>query len=155
MPYTEEVLAVCTDTNIDIVRSAIALFEKLKMITISPDGDLIIDEVIHEMVGKISEEGIRKRKYRKKLSDMRKLDYDGTMSQNVPTVLEKEKDNRERVQTKTFTPPSLDDVRAYVSDRQLSIDPDYFHEHYTLRNWKDKNGNQAPQLEADGPFMAS
>jgi predicted phage replisome organizer len=92
VPYTADVLSTITDTDIDTVKGALNIFVKLHMIEISEHGDLIIDEVIHEMVGRISDEGIRKREYRQKIQKIKKI---GTMSRDVPKCpynIEKEKE---------------------------------------------------------------
>ena len=38
--------------------------------------------------------------------------------------------------------PTIEDVRAYVSEKGLLIDPDYFYEYYTTADWKDIKGNK-------------
>jgi predicted phage replisome organizer len=90
IPYTPDVLATITDTDIDTVKGAMSLFVKMGMLEITEKGDLIIDEVIQEMVGRITDESLRKREYRKKISDMKQIGQCPTMSANVPTILEKE-----------------------------------------------------------------
>ena len=63
IPYNEEMLATITNTNIDIVRSAIKVFEQLKMIEIYDDGTLFMKQV-EKMVGSESDSAIRVRKHR-------------------------------------------------------------------------------------------
>lgn len=40
-----------------------------------------------------------------------------------------------------FVPPSLDEVKSYVTQRGLKIDPDYFFEFFTEGGWVDSKGN--------------
>ena len=41
-----------------------------------------------------------------------------------------------------FTPPSLEDVEAYVRERNSPVDPKKFYEYFSAGNWKDAKGNQ-------------
>lgn len=41
---------------------------------------------------------------------------------------------------KKFTPPTVEDVAAYVADRKLVIDPKTFHDYFTAGKWKDSEG---------------
>lgn len=41
---------------------------------------------------------------------------------------------------KKFTPPTADDVAAYVADRKLVIDPKMFFDYFTAGKWKDSEG---------------
>ena len=90
IPYTPEVMSTMTDTDIDTVKGAMTLFIKSGMIEYTDDGDLIIDELIQELVGRITDEGMRKKIYRAKIKDLKLLGQCPDVSQNVPTVLEKE-----------------------------------------------------------------
>lgn len=47
IPYNEEMLSTITNTNIDIVRSAIKVFHELKMMEILDDGTLYMLSLIH------------------------------------------------------------------------------------------------------------
>ena len=50
IPYNEDMLATITNTNIDIVRSAVRLFEGLKMLEIMDDGTYYMNQV-QKMIG--------------------------------------------------------------------------------------------------------
>lgn len=41
-----------------------------------------------------------------------------------------------------FTPPSLQEVKDYVNERQLVIEPEFFFNYFTDNNWVDRNGNE-------------
>lgn len=45
IPYSEQMLSVVTDTNVDIVRAALAAFRELGMIEVLDDGTLFLEEV--------------------------------------------------------------------------------------------------------------
>lgn len=41
---------------------------------------------------------------------------------------------------KKFTPPTVEDVAAYVADRKLVVDPKTFYDYFTAGKWKDSEG---------------
>lgn len=65
VPYNEEMLASVTDTNVDIVRTAVKIFESLGLMEILDDGTIYMTQVA-EMTGKESESAERVRRYRLK-----------------------------------------------------------------------------------------
>lgn len=40
-----------------------------------------------------------------------------------------------------FTPPTIDEVKAYCDERQNGVDYQKFYEYYSIANWKDSKGN--------------
>lgn len=73
VPYNEEMLASITDTNIDIVRSAMHIFANLGMIQILENGTLYLPDV-PKRVGKEGESAERVRLYRER-HNMKPLPY--------------------------------------------------------------------------------
>lgn len=63
IPYNEEMLATITDTNVDIVRSAIKIFTELGMMEIMDDGTYFMREV-EKMIGSESYWAEAKRRQR-------------------------------------------------------------------------------------------
>lgn len=63
IPYNEEMLATITNTNIDIVRSAIKVLSQLKMIEVLDDGTLYMHQVA-KMIGCETGKAKRMRAYR-------------------------------------------------------------------------------------------
>ena len=43
---------------------------------------------------------------------------------------------------KTFIPPTLEEVQAYVTEKGYNIDVSYFYEYYQTTDWHDKKGNK-------------
>ena len=60
IPYNEDMLATVTNTNIDVVRSAISIFKELGMMQILDDGTLYLEQV-NKMIGSETGQTIRKR----------------------------------------------------------------------------------------------
>ena len=65
VPYNENMLSALTDTNVDIVRSAMKLFSELGMLTILQDGTIFLPEV-PKLTGNESESAERVRLFREK-----------------------------------------------------------------------------------------
>ena len=89
-PYTPELLSTITDINIDIVKGALALFQKMGMIEINEKGDIWIEKA-NELVGSESDSARRVRKFREKSTNKQIEDkrYNVTKC-NVETELETE-----------------------------------------------------------------
>lgn len=65
IPYSESMLATITDTNIDVVRSAMSLFIELKMIDVLSDSTIFMNELC-KMLGSESWGAKRVRDFRDK-----------------------------------------------------------------------------------------
>lgn len=63
IPYSEDMLATVTDTNIDVVRSAIKIFTTLGMMRVMDDGTLYLEQ-IEKMIGSETGAAVRKRQER-------------------------------------------------------------------------------------------
>lgn len=99
IPYNEKMLSVITNTNIDIVKSAIQVFKELNMIEVLDDGTLYMQEIT-TMIGSETKWAGKKREYRKAIkgqsphdvltmSDKRK-----SIEKEKETELEKEKEKK-------------------------------------------------------------
>ena len=69
IPYNEQMLSVITDTNIDIVKSAMQIFIELNMIEILDDSTIYMAEV-KKLTGSETEYARKKREYRQKLLEV-------------------------------------------------------------------------------------
>lgn len=70
VPYNDEMLSAITDTNIDLVRSAVKLFCELGLMQIFDDGTIFMPDV-PKMTGKECESAERVRNYREKLKNQK------------------------------------------------------------------------------------
>ena len=111
IPYNEQMLAVITDTNIDIVRAAMKLFVDLKMLEVMDDQTIYMMEV-EKLIGSETKWAEKKRVQRQKEDNVPKL------SPKCPTEIEKEKEkdkdketDQEKEIEESATPPSPKAVR--------------------------------------------
>ena len=116
IPYNEQMLAVITNTNIDLVRSAMKVFVQLKMVEMLDDETIYMTEV-KKMVGSETASAERVRKHRAKLDEKQlllqsnsnvtkcntEIDIEKELEQD--TELEKEKGYGADAPTPTPVPP--------------------------------------------------
>lgn len=144
VPYNEQMLSVITNTNIDIVRSAMKMFIDLQMMDILDDQTIYMAEV-KKLIGFETQWAEKKRKYRDKcipkednvlaLSSSCPLDVRQEIDKEKDIEIDKEKENKKKDSPKRFVPPSLDEVQAYCTERRNGIDAEAFIDFYTSKNW--------------------
>ena len=87
IPYDTKMLATITGHNIDVVDKALKLFKNLGFIDILDNGAIYMLDV-QTMIGKISDEGIRKKEYRERINELKIKEIEnGTLSQESPTII--------------------------------------------------------------------
>lgn len=89
IPYNEQMLSVITNTNVDIVRSAMKLFVELHLIDVLDDQTIFMGEV-EKMIGSESWSAERVRRFRQKQQAL--LCNADVTSCNEEKEIEKEKD---------------------------------------------------------------
>lgn len=88
IPYSPEMLATVTNTNVDVVRSAIKIFSELHMLEVLDDGTIFMQEVA-KLVGSETGSARRKREYR---NEQKLLSGDNGGQCLLEKEIEKEKD---------------------------------------------------------------
>lgn len=143
IPYNEDMLATITNTNVDIVRSAITVFTQLNMMELLDDGTFYMSEV-EKMIGSETEWAEKKRAYRlnsgqcpqsvlpmsdKSKSIEKDIDKDiDIIPPIIPPKGEKKKTNR-------FVPPTIDEISEYCRERKNNINPERFFDFYECKGW--------------------
>ena len=104
IPYNEQMLSVITDTNIDVVRSAMKIFTELHMIDILDDSTIYMSEV-KKLTGSETAAAVRMRKSRARSKEIEDKKQGVTMLPNVTKCyteielekeIEKDKEYRDR-----------------------------------------------------------
>lgn len=130
IPYNAEMLATITDTNVDVVRSAVKTFCELGMMDILDDGTIFMNEV-SRMIGSAADNGNanRQRKFREKQKQLMLQDcYESVTKSNESKSTETEKETEIEKEEKRPSPrgiielfndmcPSLPKVRSYSEAR--------------------------------------
>lgn len=84
IPYSEEMLGTITNTNVDIVRSAVKVFTELGMMDKLDDGTIFMTEV-EKMIGSAADNGNanRQRRFRERQKELALPErYDGVTKSN-------------------------------------------------------------------------
>jgi predicted phage replisome organizer len=149
IPYNEKMLSTITNTNIDIVRSAMKVFTELNMVEVLEDKTIFMREC-ERMLGCETYWAERKREQRRigqcptnvqLMSNMSKQEIEKDIELDIDK--EKDKASDEQVITslsKKFTPPTVEEVKAYCEERNNGIDAEWFVAFYSSKGWK--VGNQ-------------
>lgn len=148
IPYTTKMLADELGFEENTVKLALQALESLDMIR--TDGFLSIsgwDEYQNiEGMDKIREQN-RLRKAKQRANEKMLLESHVTSRDSHATDIdiereeELEKEDKRKSKKEKFVPPSLDEVKAYVQERNSAVDPVKFWEYYEAGHWKDSKGN--------------
>ena len=112
IPYNDQMLSVITNTNIDIVRSAMKLFVELKLVEIKSDETIYMEEV-SKMIGSETKWAEYKRKgVKAKVENLPQLTVCQRLScelenfqrnsKTVPTEIEKEKEKEKETEQEEY-----------------------------------------------------
>ena len=135
VPYNEEMLSIVTNTNVDIVRSAVKAFAELNMLEILDDGTFYMAEV-EKMIGSAvnNDNANRQRRFREKQKALQITErYESVTNNNESKSKSKSKNN-------IYIPPTLEEVEAYCRERGNNVDPKAFYDYYSVGDWKDQSG---------------
>jgi DNA primase large subunit len=107
-------LSVVTNTNIDIVRSAMKLFIDLNMMTVFDDQTIYMTEV-DKLIGSETEWAKKKREQRLKKDNVPQL------SSKCPTEIEKDKEKDKETDTDVEVEVEVDDATTTATEDQLKL----------------------------------
>ena len=145
VPYNDRMLATITNTNVDVVRSAIKLFQQLGLMEVWEDQTIFIHDT-QKMLGSETSWAKKKREYRAtKQSDLLLEDNVETIKDNVRQEIELEKEleidkeidkeKKKKTTTKRFSKPSIDELQQYITDSKFNIDAQHFFDYYESKGW--------------------
>lgn len=145
IPYTPKMLADELGFEENTVVLALNALESLEMIRTDVLSICGWDEYQNiEGMDKIREQN-RLRKARQREREKLLLESHGMSRDSHATDIdieeEIEKENKRKSKKEKFTPPTLEDVKAYVKERNSNVDPVKFFEYYEAGNWIDGKGN--------------
>lgn len=109
IPYNEQMLAVITDTNIDIVRAAMKLFVDLRMVDVMDDQTIYMMEV-EKLIGSESESAERVRRHRREIKALQCNASVTECNTEIEKELEKETEQEKEIE-EAAPPPSTKPVR--------------------------------------------
>lgn len=161
IPYDARKLGELTRTKEDTVIVALELLKRIGLVDLQENGALFMAKV-SEMIGSETNAAARMRKTREKAKELGRVNNVRPMLQNCSPELEIEKEieidkelekELESVSADTptpppkkpkkkFAPPTLEEVRAYIAEKNLDVDPQKFFDYYETGDWHDAKGNR-------------
>lgn len=148
IPYNEKMLATITNTDVDIVRTAVKVFIELEMMIQMDDGTLHMAQV-KTMIGDETEWAEKKRIYRQEKKIQLQIEGETAEGQkrtlsdkSIELELEIEKDIREAQaptppeESRKFRRPFLEEVSAYCQERGNGVSAQRFIDFYEAKGWK-------------------
>ena len=146
IPYNEQMLAIITHTNVDIVKSAMRVFSELNMVEMLDNQTIYMTEV-QRLIGSETHDAVRQREYRQSKKS-RDCDIVATLSQrcSIEKDIEKELEleidkyssasaQGEKEKTKKFVKPSVEEIREYCNERGNTVSPEQFYDFYESKGW--------------------
>ena len=148
--YTDEMLATVFRRPVNTVRLALNTFERFAMIEIVDGTICIANWEKHQNASKLAELREYNRIAQQKSRARRKLlpavndsQENVNDSQDTDKEEDKEKEKEEekksdvsQAKTRTrFTPPTLEEVKAYCAERKNNVDAQRFVDYYTSNGW--------------------
>lgn len=160
VPYSAEMLATITETDVEVVKESLERLQTFGMIEITQDGTIIIDKV-KTMIGSASDtdEARRSKRYRER----KKAECDESSRTNVTNrhgkcdessreieienrVRDRDRDrDRDRYffsKNNGFVPPTIEEICSYCESRHNGINPQNFYDYYSAKNWTLGNSNK-------------
>ena len=152
IPYSADMLSSITGHQVGTIKQALSIFKDLGLIDVLDNGAIYMLD-IQNFIGKGSSEADRKREYRQRIEDERT-----NVQTNIRQISTRDRDrDRDRdiyvvdkpQQTRThFTPPTLEEVKAYCIERNNNIDAEYFIDFQEARGWVLSNGKKMKNWKA-------
>lgn len=136
VPYNDEMLSAITETNVDIVRTAIKIFCELGLMQIFDDGTIFIPEV-PKITGKESESAERVRKFRAKQNqELLQCNTNVTKCNGyIEEEKDKNKDKNKEIIKRNFIKPTIEEIETYCKERNNGINANAFYDFYESKNW--------------------
>lgn len=151
IPYNEQMLSILTNTNIDIVRSAVKIFTELGMLEMLDDGTFYMN-MVQKMIGSASQDEHTRESTRLRVQAYRERQKQGQIDQkrysnvtcNGEIEIEKEIDidiykekvlSNDNTKKKKFIPPSVSEVAEYCKSVGSQVDAEAFVAFYESKDW--------------------
>ena len=152
--YTDEMLATVFRRPVNTVRLALNTFEQFGMIEIVDGTICIANWEKHQNLDKLAQMREYNRLAQQKSRARRRLlpavndnvnDSQENVNDSQDTDIDKDKDKEEekennsvpqaRTRTTRFSPPTLEEVKAYCAERKNNVDAQRFIDYYTSNGW--------------------
>ena len=139
IPYDEKGLAKLTRTDVDTVRCALSLFDKIGLVSRLDTGEIFINQ-LNEMVGTETDKAklMRQKRAKEKLisNNVTQMLPECYTEKDIEKEKEQEKELEEETTTTTrFHKPSISEIQEYCNERKNNINAEKFYNHYESNGW--------------------
>lgn len=149
IPYNEQMLSTITNTNIDVVRSALKLLQELNIIEILDDHTIYMNEV-DKLIGSAvdNDNANRQRRFRERQKEQLLSErYESVTKDNESNSIDIEKEKDKDTDTKSkkhkvFVPPTYEEVLEYAKEKGREDLAKEFFDYFTVGEWVDSKGNK-------------
>ena len=152
IPYTVEMLSAVFDESESIMRLAIDTFQRLGMIDQFNGALLLPNWEKHQSEDRLKEiqnqAAARVARHRERQRLKATCNVTDTLQKRLCNAIEQEQEQdieqelkkgndgaKAPKPRKAFTPPTIDDVKAYCIERKNTVDPEHWYAHYTANGW--------------------
>lgn len=155
IPYDLMSLSAITNTNPDIVKSAIQLFIQLGLVDVLEDHTFYMTK-LNEMIGSETIHAKQKRLLRQSRDNVSDLSRNCLIENRVrdKSIDIKEKESKKKSdlvskkETTHFIKPTIQEIENYIKEKSYSIDPNHFYDYYEARNWELSKGRKMKDWKA-------
>ena len=152
--YTDEMLATVFRRPVNTVRLALKTFQGFGMIEIVEGTICISNWEKHQNIDKLAQMREYNRIAQQKSRAKRRLlpivnDSQENVNDSQYTDIEEDIDKDKEIdkeikeaKRKRFTPPTLEEVKAYCRERNNNVDPQKFFDYFSASNWHDSKGKK-------------
>lgn len=155
IPYTDKMLATIFRMKETTVNMALQTFEQFGMIEIVDGVITIPNWGKHQNLDQLESKKEYMRNYMQEYREKQKLLTGKTNCKtncktNVSQADKEEDKDRDKeedkeikgAKRKRFTPPTLEEVKAYCRERNNNVDPQKFFDYFSESNWHDSKGKK-------------
>lgn len=149
IPYNPQMIATVTRHQVGTVEKALRTFAELGLIEVLDNGAIYMAD-IQNYIGKSTTEADRKRVYREKISAEKKAlklpagqkadkcpdKSTLEIEKEIEIDIDIEKEKKNKGKAARFTPPTLEEVQAYISENNFSVDAARFVDYYAANGWQ-------------------
>ena len=148
--YTNEMLSSIFSRSNKAIQMSLQVFSNLEMIEMIDNRIYLTNWEKHQSLEKLEAKKQYDRLYQKTKREEKLLENRTTIvrqeydNRSLDIEIEKdiEKDIKTEVKSGRFTPPTLDEVIAYATERNRDDLAQAFYDYYSTGDWKDAKGNK-------------
>ena len=146
--FNERMLATIFRREESVINLALKTFEDFGMVEIINDVITIPNWSKHQSLDKIESKKAYDREYQRKRREKAKLLLECKENNRTSIVdmsndnrsLDKNKNKNKKENKNIFIPPTIDEIKTYIAEKELNVDADTFFKYFSEGDWHDSQG---------------